>query len=41
MRDLLVRQTESTQLKNRRVGLALAAQALLYIVAVVAFIIRY
>ena len=41
MRDLLVRQSESTQLKNRRVGLILATLAVLYIGAVIAFIIVY
>ena len=41
MRDLLLRQSESTRFKNRRVGLTLAALALIYTAAVIVFIIRY
>ncbi|MGB7952282.1 MAG: hypothetical protein WCH75_31745 [Candidatus Binatia bacterium] len=41
MRDALLRHPESTRLKNRRMGLALAVLALLYITAVIVFIISY
>jgi hypothetical protein len=41
MRDVLSRHPESTQLKNRRVGVALAVLALLYVTAVIVFIISY
>jgi hypothetical protein len=41
MTEILLREPESTLLKNRRVGLILAALAVLYIGAVIAFIIVY
>jgi ABC-type multidrug transport system permease subunit len=41
MSELLMEQPESTQHKNRRVGLFLALLILLYILAVIAFIIVY
>lgn len=41
MSVLAMRLPESARLKNRRVGLALALITLLYIIAVIAFIIVY
>jgi hypothetical protein len=39
--EIVLRESEGTLLKNRRVGLILTALALLYIGAVIAFIIMY
>ena len=41
MSELLMKQPESTERKNQRVGWLLAVLILLYIVAVIAFIIVY
>jgi hypothetical protein len=41
MSELLMEEPQSTQHKNRRIGLFLALLILLYIVAVIAFIIVY
>ena len=41
MSELLMKSPTSVNLKNRRLGLALALLALLYIAAVIAFIIIY
>jgi hypothetical protein len=41
MNEIVLREPESTALKNRRVGLILAALAVLYIGAVITFIIFY
>jgi hypothetical protein len=41
MSEMVLRELESKTLKNRRVGLILAALAVLYIGAVIAFIIVY
>jgi hypothetical protein len=41
MSDTVMRLPEGMQFKNRRVGLVLALVILLYIVAVIAFIIVY
>jgi hypothetical protein len=41
MSAIVLREPESTLLKNRCVGLTLAALAVLYIGAVIAFIIVY
>ena len=41
MSEIVLREPENTLLKNRRVGLILAALAVLYIGAVIAFIIVY
>jgi|Tabmets5t2r1_1033131.scaffolds.fasta_scaffold134412_2 hypothetical protein len=41
MSEIVLRESEATLLKNRRVGLILAALAVLYIGAVIAFIIVY
>jgi hypothetical protein len=41
MSEIVLREPEGTLLKNRRVGLILTALALLYIGAVIAFIIVY
>jgi hypothetical protein len=41
MSEILLTEPESTLLKNRRVGLILATLAVLYIGAVIAFIIVY
>ena len=41
MSESLAMKPASAELRNRRVGLALALLALLYIAAVIAFIIAY
>jgi hypothetical protein len=41
MSEIVLREPESMLLRNRRVGLILAALAVLYIGAVIAFIIVY
>jgi hypothetical protein len=41
MSAIVLREPESTLLRNRRVGLILTALAVLYIGAVIAFIIVY
>jgi hypothetical protein len=41
MSDLVLKQPEGTQLKNRRLGMILALLIVLYIAAVIAFIIIY
>jgi hypothetical protein len=41
MSELVLKQPESVRLKNRRVGLILAVVIILYIAAVIAFIITY
>ncbi len=41
MSELVLKQPEGTQLKNRRLGLILALLILLYIAAVIVFIIIY
>ena len=41
MSDLVLKQPEGRQLKNRRLGLILALLIVLYIAAVIAFIIIY
>lgn len=41
MSELLMEEPQSTQHKNRRIGLFLALLILLYIIAVIAFIIVY
>jgi hypothetical protein len=41
MSELVLKQPEGTQLKNRRLGLILALLIVLYIAAVIAFIIIY
>jgi hypothetical protein len=41
MSEIVPREPENTLLKNRRVGLVLTALAVLYIGAVIAFIIVY
>ena len=41
MSELVLKQPDGTQLKNRRLGLILALLILLYIAAVIAFIIIY
>ena len=41
MSELVLKQPEGTQLKNRRLGLILALLLVLYIAAVIAFIIIY
>jgi hypothetical protein len=41
MSAIVLREAESTLLKNRRVGLILTTLAVLYIGAVIAFIIVY
>jgi hypothetical protein len=41
MSENVLRETESTPLKNRRVGMILATLAVLYIGAVIVFIIVY
>jgi hypothetical protein len=41
MSELVLKHPESVRLKNRRMGLILAALIVLYIAAVIAFIIIY
>jgi hypothetical protein len=41
MSEIVMAEPESTRLKNRRIGLFLAALIVLYIAAVIAFIIVY
>jgi hypothetical protein len=41
MSDLVLKQPEGMQLKNRRLGMILALLIVLYIAAVIAFIIIY
>jgi hypothetical protein len=41
MSEIVLREAENTLLRNRRVGLILTALAVLYIGAVIAFIIAY
>jgi hypothetical protein len=41
MSEIVLKQSDGTQLKNRRLGLILTLLTLLYIAAVIAFIIIY
>ncbi|HWX77529.1 MAG TPA: hypothetical protein VNY32_08625 [Candidatus Acidoferrales bacterium] len=41
MSEIVLKPSDGTQLKNRRLGLILALLTLLYIAAVIAFIIIY